>query len=115
VSRRVRDRCIETYGADPARVRVLYNAIDSDPSSPAPLPIDAPLVLFLGRVTLQKGPEYFLEAARRVHEVEPEVVFVLAGQGDMLPRMVERAAELGLGSRVLLPGFVDRERAAATS
>ncbi len=113
VSRRLRDRCVETYGADPARVRVVYNAVDSDASRPSPLDLDDPLVLFLGRVTLQKGPEYFVEAARRVLDVEPNVAFVLAGQGDMLPRMVERAAELGIASRMLFPGFVDRERVAA--
>ncbi len=113
VSRRVRDRCVESYGADPSCVRVVYNAIDSDPSRPSPLDLDDPVVLFLGRVTLQKGPEYFLEAARRVLELEPKVVFVLAGQGELLPRMVERAAELGIGPRMLFPGFVDRERAAA--
>jgi glycosyltransferase involved in cell wall biosynthesis len=63
-------------------------------------------------VTLQKGPEYFLRAARRVLELEPAAHFVLAGTGDQLPRMVEYAAELGLGHRVLFPGFVDRDRAA---
>jgi glycosyltransferase involved in cell wall biosynthesis len=113
VSRRVRDRCVASYGADPARVEVIYNAVEPAPSRPSPLPIGARLVLFVGRVTLQKGPEYFVEAARRVLELEPDVAFVLAGQGDMLPRMVERAAELGLGPRMLFPGFVDRARAAA--
>jgi glycosyltransferase involved in cell wall biosynthesis len=71
------------------------------------------MVLFLGRVTLQKGPEYFVEAARRVLDVDPSVTFVLAGTGDQLPRMIERAAELSLGPRMLFPGFVDREQAAA--
>jgi glycosyltransferase involved in cell wall biosynthesis len=113
VSRRVRDRCVETYGADPARVEVVYNAVERDASRPSPLGLADRVVLFLGRVTLQKGPEYFVEAARRVLDVEPGVAFVLAGNGDLLPRMVERAAELGLGSRMLFPGFVDRERAAA--
>ncbi len=112
VSRRVRDRCVETYGADPGRTLVVYNAVEPDASAPSPLGIDEPLVLFLGRVTLQKGPEYFVEAARRVLDLEPRVSFVLAGNGDMLPRMIERAAELGLGARMLFPGFVDRERAA---
>jgi glycogen synthase len=113
VSRRVRDRCVETYGADPARVRVVYNAVERGDSEPDALPLDGPLVLFLGRVTLQKGPAYFVEAARRVLELEPGATFVLAGNGDLLPRMVELAAELGLGSRMRFPGFVDRERAAA--
>jgi glycosyltransferase involved in cell wall biosynthesis len=113
VSRRVRDRCVESYGADPARVRVVYNAVERDDADSEPLPDEGPLVLFLGRVTTQKGPGYFVEAAQLVLEHEPGVTFVLAGQGDLLPNMVERAAELGLGRRMRFPGFVDRERAAA--
>jgi glycosyltransferase involved in cell wall biosynthesis len=113
VSRRVRDRCVDTYGADPARTRVVYNAVERDDAETDPLPDEGPVVLFLGRVTTQKGPGYFLEAAERVLAHEPAVTFVLAGQGDLLPRMVERAAELGLGPRMRFPGFVDRERASA--
>ncbi len=113
VSRRIAERCIASYGADPTRVRVVYNAVDPDLRAPEPLPLGGPLVLFLGRVTLQKGPDYFVEAARKVLDEEPDATFVLAGSGDMLPRLIERAAELGLGSRMLFPGFVDRDRAAA--
>jgi glycosyltransferase involved in cell wall biosynthesis len=111
VSRRVATMCVERYGVDPARIRVVYNGVDSDarPSPPQHLP--GPVVLFLGRVTLQKGPDWFVEAARRVLEAEPEATFVLAGTGDMLPRVIERAAELGVAHRFLFPGFVDRERA----
>jgi glycogen synthase len=113
VSRRVADTCVTRYGVDPARIRVVYNAVDSDPREFASaLSQLQPLVLFLGRVTLQKGPEYFLRAAQRVLELEPSAHFVLAGTGDQLPRMIEQAAELGLGRRVLFPGFVDRDRAA---
>ncbi len=113
VSRRVAATCCERYGADPARVRVVYNAVDpAADAGPAP-PLPRPLVLFLGRITLQKGPEYFLEAARRVLEVQPDAHFVMAGTGDLLPHMIERAAELGIARRVSFPGFVDRERAAA--
>jgi glycosyltransferase involved in cell wall biosynthesis len=113
VSRRIAATCRERYGADPARVRVVYNAVDAASDAPPTPPLPRPLVLFLGRITLQKGPEYFLEAARRVLDVQPDAHFVMAGTGDLLPRMIERAAELGISSRVSFPGFVDRERAAA--
>ncbi len=113
VSRRVAETCRERYGADPARVRVVYNAVASDESAPEAPRLPRPLVLFLGRITLQKGPEYFLEAAKRVLEVQPDAHFVMAGTGDMLPKMIERAAELGIADHVSFPGFVDRERAAA--
>jgi glycogen(starch) synthase len=113
VSQRIAATCRERYGADARRVRVIYNGIDFDTSSPMPPALPRPLVLFLGRVTLQKGPEYFLEAAARALTLEPDAHFVLAGTGDMLPRMIERAAELGIAEHVSFPGFVDRERASA--
>ena len=113
VSRRIADTCCARYGADPARIRVVYNAVDEADDAPALTQLPQPLVLFLGRITLQKGPEYFLEAARRVYGLIPDAYFVMAGTGDMLPRMIELAAQLGIAHRVSFPGFVDRERAAA--
>jgi glycosyltransferase involved in cell wall biosynthesis len=111
VSRRVAAMCVERYGVDPARIRVVYNGVEADTRPAEPERIRGPVVLFLGRVTLQKGPDWFVEAARRVLDVEPEASFVLAGTGDMLPRVIERAAELGIAHRFFFPGFVDRERA----
>jgi glycosyltransferase involved in cell wall biosynthesis len=64
-------------------------------------------VLFLGRVTAQKNPEGFLDAAALVARADPRVVFVVAGAGDLLPAMVERAARLGLGPRVRFTGFLE--------
>ena len=64
------------------------------------------IVLFLGRVTFQKGPDYFVEAAARVIPHIPDVLFVMAGSGDMLPRMVERVNELGISSNFLFTGFL---------
>jgi glycosyltransferase involved in cell wall biosynthesis len=111
VSRRVAALCSERYGVDPARIRVVYNGVDADPRPGPARPLPGPVVLFLGRVTLQKGPDWFVEAARRVLDAEPATTFVLAGTGDMLPRVIERAAELGIADRMRFPGFVDRERA----
>ncbi|RIL12439.1 MAG: 4-alpha-glucanotransferase [Proteobacteria bacterium] len=64
------------------------------------------LVLFLGRVTFQKGPDYFVEAAARVVQHVPNVMFVLAGSGDMLPRLMDRVSELGVRDHFLFPGFL---------
>ena len=63
-------------------------------------------VLFLGRITLQKGPEYFLYAAKRVLEKDPNVNFVVAGSGDMENFMINKAAELGISDKVLFSGFL---------
>jgi len=62
------------------------------------------VVLFLGRVTRQKGPEYFVEAARRVLEHVPDARFVVAGTGDLLPMVIERSAWLGLADRLHFAG-----------
>jgi glycosyltransferase involved in cell wall biosynthesis len=70
---------------------------------------DEKVVLFLGRITMQKGPEYFLRAAKKVLEVVDNVKFVMAGSGDMMYRMVELAAELGIGHKVLFTGFLRGE------
>ncbi len=65
-----------------------------------------PVVLFLGRVTFQKGPEYFVQAAARVLQHVPDAVFVMAGSGDMLPRMKAMVDELGITESFRFPGFV---------
>lgn len=63
-------------------------------------------VLFLGRITFQKGPDYFVEAAARVIRHIPEVKFVIAGTGDMLPQLVGRVGDMGLQNHFAFPGFL---------
>jgi glycogen synthase len=114
VSNFVKQKLISKYFVDPSKIRVVHNSVESKDDlnvHPQRISEDEKLVLFLGRVTLQKGPDYFLEAAARVANVIPDVKFVVAGTGDMLPRMIERAADLGIGNRVIFPGFVTREEA----
>ncbi len=64
------------------------------------------IVLFLGRITFQKGPDYFVEAAAKIIPLIPDVKFVMAGSGDMLPRLIERVAELGLSKNFIFTGFL---------
>ncbi len=66
----------------------------------------AKVVLFLGRITFQKGPDYFVEAAAKVVPHVPDVLFVMAGAGDMLPRMIDRVYELGIAENFYFPGFL---------
>ena len=63
-------------------------------------------MLFLGRITMQKGPEYFIAAAKKVLEVMDNVKFVMAGSGDMIRRTIEMAAAMGIGHKVLFTGFL---------
>jgi len=66
-------------------------------------------VLFLGRITFQKGPDYFLEAAAVVLKHLPDVLFVMAGTGDMMEQMIRRTGELGIGSHFHFTGFLQGE------
>ncbi len=98
------------YGIEPEKVEVCYNAIESTFSGfdaeKYSIHRDEKIVLFLGRITLQKGPEYFLAAAKKVLEVMDNVKFVMAGSGDMIRRTVEMAAAMGIGHKVLFTGFL---------
>ena len=110
VSRLTRDIVTSRYGVPESKCRVVYNAItlNGTPLPPTAQGIakDDKIVLFLGRVTMQKGPEYFLAAAKKVLTVMDNVKFVVAGSGDMILRMIELAAALGIGPRVLFTGFL---------
>jgi len=66
-------------------------------------------VLFLGRITLQKGPDYFLQAAKKVIEMDDEISFIIAGDGDMRPFVIEKAAELGISDKITFAGFLRGE------
>src|SRR3989338_414727 len=118
VSNYTRKKVIEHYGVSPEKVFVVHNAVDNDSVIESygshSIRSSHKVVLFLGRVTLQKGPDYFLLAAKRVLDYEPDARFVVAGSGDMAADMVEKAAELGIGDKVLFTGFLtgkDIERA----
>ncbi len=98
------------YGVAEDRICVVHNAIDGSAAGPEQpeRPGAAPLVLFAGRLTRQKGPARFLEAASLVRAMRPDAQFVLAGTGDRLAWLRARADELGLGDAVRFPGFLDR-------
>lgn len=108
VSHLTRKVCIERYGVHPDKVSVLHNAVldASIIKSDAKKHVPEKIVTFLGRITFQKGPEYFVEAAKKVLERDDNVRFVMAGSGDLLNRMVERVAELGMGTKFHFTGFL---------
>lgn len=121
-SHALRRTCIERYGIPAEKIDVVHWGIDGDGfptalevskplTAPGPggRPSPAPVILFLGRVTWQKGPDYFIEMAGRVARYLPQARFVVAGQGDMLPRIIRRAAELGIADRVHFTGGVQGE------
>lgn len=115
VSNFVRNRLVNDYKIDSKKIRVIHNGGISDltPSlfNTSQLLPQNKLVLFAGRMTLQKGPEYFLHAAKKVLEYEPTVNFVLIGNGDLLTRMIELCVDLGISKNVYFHGSYTRAEA----
>jgi glycosyltransferase involved in cell wall biosynthesis len=109
VSQFTKSICVRRYGVRTDKIDVVYNGIEREAQQPAAgarIESTDKIVLFLGRITMQKGPEYFIAAAKRVLEKYQNVKFVLAGSGDMALRMIELAAGLGIGHKVLFTGFL---------
>ncbi len=108
VSMLTRNLCVNRFGVNPDKVDVVYNGVDLDPRMAGLEPIrqSEKVVLYFGRITMQKGPEYFIAAARRVLDVMDGVKFVVAGNGDQAQRMIEMAAAMGIGNKVLFTGFL---------
>lgn len=109
VSNLTRRIVIDKYGADPKKVVTIYNAVEPLQGEEKPAPqkgAGEKIVTFLGRITLQKGPEYFVEAAARVLQKMENVRFVMAGSGDMMNGMVRRAAALGIANKFHFTGFL---------
>ena len=108
VSNLTRRTVIEKYGIDPAKVTTVHNAVE--PLSEELKNIQVPkskekVVTFLGRIAMQKGPEYFVEAAAKVLQKVHNVRFVMAGSGDMMEKMINLAAQKDIADRFHFPGF----------
>lgn len=108
VSNLTRRTVIEKYGQDPAKVSTVHNAVEplEHPEEFVKHPRKDKLVTFLGRITMQKGPEYFVEAAARVLAKTDGVRFVMAGSGDKMHEMIELVAKRGIADKFHFPGFM---------
>ena len=100
----------EHYGIQSEKIFVVHNAVDNESRqeeySAPELKKSKKIVLFLGRITLQKGPDYFIQAAKKALEFMPDLMFVIAGNGDMQRFVIEKAAELGIADKIIFTGFV---------
>lgn len=111
VSAYTKDLLVNQYGIAADKIAVVHNghdapqAIRRDTIVAGPK-ATAPLVLFLGRLTTQKNPVQFLEMAKAVHDVRPDVQFVMAGDGPMMPELIDRTCALGLTGNVVFTGKV---------
>jgi glycosyltransferase involved in cell wall biosynthesis len=109
VSNLTRQIVIDRYGINPEKVITVYNAVEPPEShemTEVSKHVREKVVTFLGRVTFQKGPDYFIEAANKVLKKDPNVRFVMAGSGDLLNKMIRRAAQLHIGTKFHFTGFL---------
>ena len=108
VSNWTRNIVISRYGIDPSKVVTVHNAVDFKERQDMVVErgVREKVVTFLGRITYQKGPEYFIEAAYKVLKRCPNVHFVMAGSGDMLARSIRRVAQLKMATRFHFTGFL---------
>ncbi|MEM1083502.1 MAG: glycosyltransferase [Verrucomicrobiota bacterium] len=100
--------CAGHYGIDPSKIRPVHNGADPVRAFHTRKKFPEKLVLFLGRLTAQKGPEFFLEIASKVLEQDKNVRFVMAGTGERLRPLIESGAFRGLGGYFHFTGFLDK-------
>lgn len=116
VSGRTRETVIEKYGVSPKKVEVVHNGVEfAEHNSRLPEDLEvlkkygANIVLFVGRITLQKGPDYFVALAEKVLRFEPKTFFVVSGSGDMEEAMIQEVSKRGLSSHFIFCGFLRGE------
>jgi len=115
VSYRLKDILVKYYGADPNKITVVYNAPDDyfeiKEKRWHEIKKKYKIVLYLGRVTLHKGPDWLLMAAKRVLEKRKDVLFIFAGTGEMLEQLIKMAADLKISKNVVFTGWISDEMA----
>jgi glycosyltransferase involved in cell wall biosynthesis len=112
VSQYTKNKIIMRYGISDHKISVSYNGLfrQQRPQKNEVVELKNPLktVLFLGRLTYQKGVFYFIEAARKILENRQDIQFVVSGEGDLLHSAIEHVASLGLGTHIHFTHFLDR-------
>lgn len=110
VSNLTKHKLINFYHTDPGKIEVVHNGVEHYENTltaeEATKNVPEKVVTYLGRITYQKGPSFFVDAAKMVLDIVPNVRFVMAGDGDMLPEMVERVAHHRIGDRFHFTGFL---------
>ena len=110
VSQFTKDQIVKHYGIDPSKIHVVHNGIDPNEMPRKQHQLRDKLVVFLGRLTHQKGPEFLLETAEKVTKVYPRVKFVVAGTGDQFGHILETSAYKKLGSKFIFAGFLSKAK-----
>ncbi len=114
VSNFTKQKVIDYYGIEPEKIKVVHNALDMQKITDdfsgllnlGKLKEKFKIVLFLGRLTLQKGPDYFLQAAKKALEKRQDIYFIITGSGDMEAQLINQAIDLGIADKVIFTGFL---------
>jgi len=116
VSQFTKDILISKYGISEDKIEVIHNGVDESQfqsvcSSQFHKLEDfkkqgKKIVLFVGRITMQKGPDYFVKVAKRVSDLRDNTLFVIAGDGDMKGQIVEEVVSFGMSDKVIFAGFL---------
>ena len=112
VSQYTAQMIMSRYKIDSGRIRIVHNAftMQTEIDDKKQRIFKGPAILFLGRVTLQKGPDYFLEVADKVLKVHTSARFIVAGTGDMSRKLLRKSATLKLKNKFLFTGFLNRKQ-----
>ncbi len=107
VSSYMKDRIVQNYGVPPEKIDVIHNAVEASEYGGGRIMFGGgeKIVLFLGRLAMQKGPDYFLRSARKVLEKEKDVRFVVVGTGGMLPQLIDQSISEGIADKVTFAGY----------
>jgi glycogen synthase len=108
-SKQMKQQLTERYGIDGNKIVVVYNGINASRYFGLTQKERRNIVLFLGRLTNQKGPNFFLNTAREVLDKKKDVTFVVAGQGEKLPELIKQSLALGIADHVLFTGYLSEE------
>ena len=109
VSNYIKSKIVSNYNISGNKVEVVHNAIEYNGIKKSKPYNEMKIILYLGRFSMHKGPDYFIKAAKKVLEHRNDVLFVMAGTGEMLPEMINLACSLDIGDKVLFTGRLSDE------
>ena len=108
VSNYTAERVAQFYGVDQKKIQVIYNGVDLPDTVDYAEKFDEPTVLFVGRLSGQKGPQNFIEIATKVLTEKAEVKFIMAGDGEMKEDLIETVAHKKIGDQIYFPGHLPK-------
>lgn len=110
VSKKTKDTLLANYNLNPNKIEVIYNAIDQEKFKPTKEKSGNKNVLFLGRLSMFKGADHFINAAKKVLEKRQDVDFLIAGRGERFQDLIEQTINLGIEKNVKFLGYVDEDQ-----